>query len=71
MPASVDEPTATLVRRIQCEFVEMPGLRVTPEQAQRLWGVDHHVCCAVLDALVMAKFLCRANDGRFMRQSFV
>lgn len=29
-----------LVRRVQDEFREMPGLRLTQPQACRLWGVD-------------------------------
>jgi hypothetical protein len=27
-------------QRNQGEFIEMPGLRLTPAQAQRLWGLD-------------------------------
>ena len=29
-----------MLQRIQGEFVEMPGLRLTAAQAQRLWGLD-------------------------------
>ena len=29
-----------VLQRIQGEFVEMPGLRLTAAQAQRLWGLD-------------------------------
>ena len=28
------------VRRVRAEFLEMPGLKLTVQQAQRLWGVD-------------------------------
>ena len=36
-----------VLQRIQGEFVEMPGLRLTAAQAQRLWGLDRDVCdCA-------------------------
>lgn len=56
------------LQRIQGEFVEMPGLRLTPEQAQRLWGLDQDVCDALLGALVDAKFLSRTRDGAFVRR---
>jgi hypothetical protein len=28
------------LRRVKGEYLEMPGLRLTPAQAQRLWGLD-------------------------------
>ena len=46
-----------VLQRIQGEFVEMPGLRLTPAQARRLWGLDRDVCDALLAALVDANFL--------------
>jgi hypothetical protein len=46
-----------IVRRVREEFREMPGLRLTPAQATRLWGLDDHVCRAVIDRLVEASFL--------------
>jgi hypothetical protein len=53
--------------RIQREYLEMPGLRLTTVQAQRLWGLERKVCEALLAALVDAKFLCRTRDGAFVR----
>ena len=55
------------LQRIQGEFVEMPGLRLTPAQAQRLWGLERDVCDALLGALVDAKFLAETRDGAFVR----
>ena len=55
------------LRRIKGEFVEMPGLRLTAPQAQRLWGLDAEFCEAILGALVDAKFLLRTGDGVFVR----
>jgi hypothetical protein len=46
-----------VVRRIRSEFVEMPGLRLTPAQATRLWGLDGDACQAVIQALIDASFL--------------
>lgn len=57
-----------VVRRIRGEFLEMPGLRLTPEQAQRLWRLDETACEAVLGALVDAHFLSKTRDGAFVRQ---
>ena len=55
------------LRRIKSEFVEMPGLRLTTAQAQRLWGFDAEFCNALLGALVDAKFLLRTDGGVFVR----
>ena len=56
-----------VLRRVQGEFIEMPGLRLTEPQARRLWGLDSVSCQALLDALVDANFLFRTRDGAFMR----
>jgi hypothetical protein len=64
------EPNRTndeVLRRVQGEFLEMPGLRLTQAQARRLWGLDAASCDALLGALVEAKFLFRTRDGAFMR----
>jgi hypothetical protein len=53
--------------RVQGEFREMPGLRLTTAQASRLWGLDAVSSQALLDALVDARFLRRTPDGGFMR----
>jgi len=56
-----------LFRRIQGEFLEMPGLRLTQRQACRLWGLDAELCVLVLARLVDAKFLMRTRDGSFVQ----
>src|SRR6266550_8214896 len=56
-----------MVRRVQGEFLEMPGLRLTGAQARRLWGLEATVCEALLSALVDAKFLFKTRDGAFMK----
>jgi len=61
------QPLEGILRRIQGEYNEMPGLRLTIAQAQRLWGLDRAECDAVLRALVDAKFLIRNRDGTFAR----
>ena len=57
------------LRRVKGEYLEMPGLRLTPVQAQRLWGLDREACDALLGALVDTNFLCRTRDGAFMRMN--
>jgi hypothetical protein len=56
-----------VLRRVQGEFLEMPGLRLTERQARRLWGLDAASCDALLRTLVDAKFLFKTRDGAFMR----
>jgi len=45
----------------------MPGLRLTPAQATRLWGVDAGVCREVIDRLVEASFLRWTASGAVTR----
>lgn len=61
------ETRERLLRRIYGEYMEMPGLRLTPVQAQRLWGLDEQICASLLEFLVEVKFLHRTGDGRFAR----
>ena len=56
-----------IVERVRCEFLEMPGLRVTPPQAARLWGLDLRSCEAVIDALIRSAFLKRTSSGAVAR----
>ena len=64
---TAQQPLDDVLRRVQGEYHEMPGLRLTTAQAQRLWGLDRAACDALLGALVDAKFLFRTRDGAFMR----
>ncbi|MBY0493354.1 MAG: hypothetical protein K2Y23_03995 [Cyanobacteria bacterium] len=53
--------------RARGEYLEMPGLRLTPAQAQRLLGVDALAARSVIQTLVDAKFLRETPDGAFVR----
>jgi hypothetical protein len=55
------------LRRARGEFLEMPGLRLTSAQAQRLWALERTTCETLLAALVAEKFLRRTPDGAFTR----
>jgi hypothetical protein len=56
-----------MFNRLRAEYLEMPGLRLTPAQVQRLCGIERMMCQSVLDALVDAKFLCMKSDGSYTR----
>ena len=56
-----------LLRRIQGEFTEMPGLLLTLAQARRLWHLDERTCLAALNALVDSHFLVQRRNGSFTR----
>jgi len=52
-----------VVRRIRGEFREMPGLRLTPAQAMRLWGLEREMCARVIEGLVDTAFLRWTRGG--------
>ena len=54
-----------LLRRIRGEFREMPGMRLTIDQAMRLFMLDRHTCAGILDSLVAAHFLEQDRNGRY------
>jgi hypothetical protein len=56
-----------LTDRLRAEYLEMPGLRLTVEQVQRLCGIERTICGLILDSLVASKFLCRKQDGHYSR----
>lgn len=64
-----DYSNDAILQRVCGEFLEMPGLRLTPQQAQRLWGVDQRTCELLLDYLVDTKFLCRSAHGMYCRST--
>lgn len=59
--------TTQILTRIRAEYVEMPGLRLTLEQAARLFGVEWALCRLALDGLVEATFLCVTSNGSYAR----
>lgn len=66
MVSRLCEPDNVLLR-VRGEYLEMPGLRLTPAQAQRLWGLDAPAAQSVINELVDARFLRRTPDGMFVR----
>ena len=69
-PSNVPRRIIDFVRLLDIvrgEYVEMPGLRLSSRQAQRLWAIDAETCNAVLGALERVHFLEQTADGEFMR----
>ena len=56
-----------LLRRIEGEYREMPGMSVTTAQAQRLWALDSTTCKVVLAALVERGVLRRTPRGTYVK----
>ena len=44
----------------------MPGLKLTREQACRLWGVGHETCAAALEVLKTEGFLYETATGKYV-----
>jgi len=65
----LDDGITSLLHRIRSEFNEMPGLRLTPAQAARLWGMERHTSERILDGLALAGFLLKNKEGAYLRAS--
>jgi hypothetical protein len=60
----------TLVR-MQTEWTEMPQLKITRPQAQRLWSLSNEACETAFATLIRKGFLAQAPDGAYVRHAFV
>ena len=56
---------AQLLARVCAEFEELPSLRLTRGQAQRLFGLRADVCDRVLATLVKNHTLCLDHEDRY------
>ena len=61
------ERRAGLLDRVRGEFSEMPCMRLTRDEAARLFGLRPDVCARVLDNLAGAGDIREGPDGRFSR----
>jgi hypothetical protein len=55
-----------VVRRVLAEFGEMPGLKLTVPQAQKLWGLDRPTCERLIDNLTESGLLVRTRGDSVM-----
>lgn len=60
-------PLHDAIELIEMEYLEMPDLRLTFWQAQRLWNLSAEVCERALSSLVCAGFLSRTCTDHFVR----
>ena len=60
----------TLVR-LQTEWIEMPQMKITRRQAERLWSLSHEVCETAFATLIRKGFLVQAPDGAYIRHAFL
>lgn len=60
---------STLLLRIEGEYREMPGLKLTEAQARRLWDLDGDTCSLVLMTLLEQRFLKCTASGMYIRAS--
>lgn len=68
MLRQLNQPVENFLGRVRAEYWEMPGLKLTPAQAQRLWGLDRESCGALLGELFSSGFLARTRDGALVRR---
>jgi PAS domain S-box-containing protein len=54
--------------RLRREYTAMPSLQLTPDQVERLTGVDRDVCQRVLDDLLGSRYLRRGDNGTYARR---
>jgi len=58
-----------VLERLRAEYLEMPGLKLTIDQIQRLCGIEPRMCKPVLDTLVKTSFLRLNSDGTHVRST--
>lgn len=62
MPAGFEQ----LAQRVRAEYLEMPGLNLTRDQARCLWAVDGPLCDRLLAHLVETGFLERTSHATYV-----
>jgi hypothetical protein len=53
-------------RRILGDYLDMPDLRLSPTQAQRVWQLDPQTCTELLESLADDGLLHRSHDGTYV-----
>ena len=65
--ATTTRTVRDVLLRVQGEYRDMPGLKLTEPQAQRLLGIDYDTCTVVLTTLIERRFLRRTTNGLYVR----
>jgi uncharacterized protein with von Willebrand factor type A (vWA) domain len=55
-----------MLRRIHRDYLEMPDLRLSRPQAQRVWQLDEQTCTKLLESLREEGLLHRGHDGMYV-----
>jgi hypothetical protein len=63
---STESALTDWLRLIKAEYLEIPGLRLTKPQFERLWGLDPSTSNVVLATLVAHNFLRRTDTGAYV-----
>jgi hypothetical protein len=66
---SPSDTTTDWLRLICAEYREIPDLRLTKPEVQRLWNLDAITSAAVLETLETAGFLRRTGTGAYIKAS--
>lgn len=66
-PKAVAQNPQDVVARVRAEYIELPTLRLTEAQLQRLFNLDDTTCAAVLEDLCASGFLCKDKFLRYGR----
>ena len=61
------ESTTDWIQLVRGEYLEMPGLHLTRDQVQRLWGLDSATSALVINSLIDTGFLRRTQAGAYVR----
>jgi hypothetical protein len=64
-------PLRDALLRIRTEYIEMPDLKLTDRQVQRLWNLPQEVCEAALRVLLTEGFLVQAANGAYVRRGML
>lgn len=66
-PGVPERAVGALIRIVEAEYAEMPGLCVTPAQAARLWAVDRATCDEAFSRLIARGVVRRTSRGTLVR----
>jgi hypothetical protein len=59
-------PATDWVRLIKAEYLEIPGLCLTPSQVRRLWNLDSLTAESLIAELTDIQFLRRTTRGTYV-----
>jgi uncharacterized protein with von Willebrand factor type A (vWA) domain len=54
-----------MLRRIHQDYLELPDVRLSLTQAQRVWQLDERTCAELLESLIESGLLHRSHDGTY------